>query len=232
MLILPVALLSMTLFQIQYQLLIKSNNFKAISGGVFFGSVASNSLKVLLGVLFPAAITLVVVTALSNLFGWIALKYKSGIYQSGFGVFLGWKKLKSITIKYKDFPIFRAPQDLINAFSQSLPVVLLGMYFGVEAAGFYALAKLIIGAPSQLIGKAVGDVFYPKITQAFNVGGDAYQLLVKATKILIILGVFPLLLISFFGQEIFKYLFGDGWYQAGIYAQWLSVFYFFNLINK
>jgi O-antigen/teichoic acid export membrane protein len=37
--------------------------------------------------------------------------------------------------------------------------------------------------------------------------------------------------ILLYGPELFLFVFGDGWQKAGVYAQWLSVWTFFILIN-
>ncbi|MEI8616630.1 oligosaccharide flippase family protein [Pseudoalteromonas sp. B193] len=69
------------------------------------------------------------------------------------------KRVKEVALIYRDFPLYRAPQQFINALSQSLPILMLASFFGPASAGFYTLAKTVMAIPSTLVGKAVGDVF-------------------------------------------------------------------------
>src|SRR5699024_12786177 len=78
--------------------------------------------------------------------------------------------------------------------------------------------------PSRLIGKAIGDVFYPRITEAKHRGEDLNKLIKKATFALAGLGVFPLSLIIWIGPFLFSFVFGDEWLRAGEYARWIALF--------
>jgi O-antigen/teichoic acid export membrane protein len=134
--------------------------------------------------------------------------------------------------KYYDFPLFRAPQVFINAISQSLPVLMLAAFFGPASAGFYALCRRLLGMPSQLIGKSVGDVFYPRITEAAHRGENLTRLIIKATLSLAAVGFFPFALVVAFGPWLFGFVFGSEWVVAGEYARWLALMMFFYFINK
>src|SRR5699024_7362761 len=137
-------------------------------------SLIVNVSKVGIGYFHPVAQVLIFFTAIAN-----------GL--RGFMMFLFSKKPKefrdkdltedSISVnevakKHKDFPIYRAPQDLLDSFQQSFPVVLLTMFFGPAATGFYTIGRTVLRLPTNLIGKAVGDVFYPRIAEAANKNED------------------------------------------------------------
>ncbi|GAF20001.1 O-antigen flippase Wzx [Bacillus sp. JCM 19046] len=147
-------------------------------------------------------------------------------------------KLRSLEVykntfrNYKDFPIFRAPQTFINAISQNLPVLMLTAFFGPASAGFYVLSRTVLNMPTQLIGKAVGDVFYPRISEARNNNEDLKSLIKKATYSLAIIGILPFGIIVAFGPQIFSFVFGDEWLIAGEYARWISLWLFFMFINQ
>ena len=89
--------------------------------------------------------------------------------------------LKKLAKRYRDFPLFRAPQVFLNAISQSLPVLMLTSFFGPAVAGFYSIGRTVLAIPSTLIGKSVGDVFYPRISEAAHNGENLTKLIKKAT---------------------------------------------------
>jgi O-antigen/teichoic acid export membrane protein len=140
--------------------------------------------------------------------------------------------LAQLASQYKDFPLYRAPQDFINAASQSLPVLMLAAFFGPAAAGFYTLAKMVMGMPIALVGKAVNDVFYPRITDAAHNGENLLRHIVLATGALLAIGVVPFGLVVLFGPWLFSLVFGGEWAMAGEYARWLALWLLAAFINR
>src|SRR5699024_7760322 len=128
--------------------------------------------------------------------------------------------------KYYDFPILRSPQVFINAITQSLPILLLTSLYGPISAGFYSLSRSVMNIPVQLIGKSVGDVFYPRISTAANNNENITSLIKKAVISLAIFGFVPFGIIFLIGPWIFAFIFGQEWLIAGKYARWLALWVF------
>ncbi|MDM1695101.1 oligosaccharide flippase family protein [Thiopseudomonas alkaliphila] len=140
--------------------------------------------------------------------------------------------LKQVAYEYRDFPMYRAPQVVLNAASQSLPVLMLATFFGPAAAGFYVLARTMLGIPSTLIATSVQNVFYPYFNETINNNENAFPLLFKATLILAAIGVWPTLIVFLFGGYIFGFVFGSGWEEAGCYAKWISFWVLSLLVSR
>jgi len=140
--------------------------------------------------------------------------------------------LRQLAIRHRDFPLLRTPQTLINALSQSLPILLLAGYFGASASGQYAIAIAVLGMPSGLIGGSVMSVFYPRINEAIRNGENARNLIIKTTIGMAVTGAVPFLIVIATGPFLFEFVFGEQWKTAGIYAQWLAPWLFFQYINK
>lgn len=109
---------------------------------------------------------------------------------------------------------------------------MLASFFGPSAAGFYTLAKTVVGMPSTLIGQSVASVFYPRITDALHAGEDVYKLLIRATLTMSIVGIPPFSLIVILGPWIFSFVFGENWAMAGEYARWLALWSYFAFLNR
>lgn len=86
--------------------------------------------------------------------------------------------------------------------------------------------------PSTLIGKAVGDVFYPRIADASHRGEHLLTLILKATLVLAAVGFLPFAVVIGFGPWFFGLVFGAEWVQSGEYARWLSLWLFFMFLNS
>jgi O-antigen/teichoic acid export membrane protein len=125
--------------------------------------------------------------------------------------------------RHSDFPLYRAPQILINAISQHMPTLVLAAFFGPAAAGFFALCRQALTMPTQLIGKSVADVYYPRIVRAIHNREPISGMLTKAVAGLALVGLIPFGLVVAIGPWLFAFVFGQEWYAAGEQARWLAI---------
>src|SRR5699024_8422549 len=101
--------------------------------------------------------------------------------------------------------------------------LLLTTFFGPASAGFYNIGRTVLGLPSRLIGQSIGDVFYPRISEAANNDENVGRLIKRATILLGAIGIVPFGVVIIFGPWIFEFVFGSGWDVAGEYARWISL---------
>lgn len=133
--------------------------------------------------------------------------------------------------KYFDFPFYRTPQSFVGNISNKLPTLMLAGFFGPASVGYYALGTRAIKAPSNIIAKSFGNVFYPKIAKDFNQDENIRKILLKATTALAIAGLIPFSIIIIWGPELFGFIFGDNWFIAGEYARWMSIMAYFSFMG-
>jgi O-antigen/teichoic acid export membrane protein len=189
------------------------------------------------GFMFPTAYSLVILTTLGKAM-LAALMARDAVKSTNFSEKFAIHpnntenlRLARIARKYNDFPLFRSPQTLIFSLSQNLPILLLTNFFGVAAAGFYALGRKVLDMPSILFRQSVGNVFYPHIAQAANENRDIRQIVIKATVGLALVGIVPYGLVIYAGPWLFSVIFGNEWSVAGEYGRWISVMLFFGFIS-
>lgn len=149
------------------------------------------------------------------------------------------ERLKRINVKkmiwcmkrFKNFPIFSAPSQVLNTAGVQLPVLFMTSLYGPEVVGFYGLANSIVNLPMTLIGKSVGDVFY---SEAASMGrsnpGKLKKLSQKLLIRLILIGAIPLVVLFFAAPQLFTLVYGDKWYEAGVYAQIIAFLVFSRFI--
>ena len=227
----PLSMLFMSWVDISQQWLIRLKRFHVSARMTVLHSLALNVAKAGAGWFYPLGSVLVGVTVAGHFLQ--ALLLGGGAYRvTGRDVAEARSSLCVLARKYYDFPFYRAPQIFINAASQNMPLLLLAVFFGSASAGLYTLSRMVIGMPSMLLGKSVGDVFYPRITDAMREGMNPARLIVRTTGALFLTGIVPFGLVFLFGPELFSLVFGQEWTVAGNYARWLSFFFFFNFINK
>ena len=233
LILIPVAMFFSAFHQILTQWLIRKKQFKIGARVAIMHALLINSSKIGIGFLYPVGAALIVLAttgqALHALLLWLGVRSRDGalpINDENTG------SIRELAKRHSDFPLFRAPQITINAFSQSLPVLMLASLFGPSSAGFYSLGRMVMGVPLTLIAKSVGDVFYSRVTEAINNKDNIFKLILDATLTLFVIGIFPFALVIAFGPWLFSLVFGSEWAMGGEYARWLAVWLFFGFMNS
>ncbi|WP_404413645.1 oligosaccharide flippase family protein [Vreelandella aquamarina] len=236
LILVPIAMLFSAFQQILQQWLIRKKLFRITARVAVFQSLILNTAKVGIGWFHPVGSILIILATAGNALHAILLCLNISKSHNA----LPNKKmertedvqLKDVAWQFRDFPVYRAPQALINALSHSLPVLMLASFFGPVVAGYYALSKTVMSVPITLISKSVGDVFYPSITEAHHRGENLYVLLLKTTISLFVIGFIPFGIVVVYGPFIFSFVFGPEWGEAGKYASWMAIWLFFGLLNR
>lgn len=237
LLLLPLAMFCGAALETAQQWLIRKQRFRLTARIAIIHSVIHNIGRSAAGLVHASATVLVITTALGPLL-------HAGM------LFLGIQRDKEVGRKhpedeptevssmlgvgsrYRDFPIYRAPQMLINSISQNLPTLVLAAYFGAAAAGFFAICKQTLSMPTHLIGKSVADVYYPRLANAIQEGHSITGMLIKALIGLAIVGLVPFATVFFFGPWLFAFVFGNEWAMAGELARWLALSEYAVFITK
>lgn len=235
LLLVPLVMFSGAALEICQQWLFRTQRFRITASVAVGHSLLFNSIRTLAGLVQSSALVLVCSTALQHalhaaMLGLAMLRAKPHIdihdgdqsKQSGESVEQE-PGLLALGRRHSDFPIFRAPVMLINAVSQQLPTLILAVYFGPAAAGFFALCRQAMSMPTNLIGKSVADVYYPRISRAIHDGEPVAAMLIKATAALALVGLVPFSLVVAFGPWLFALVFGEQWQVAGEFARWLAL---------
>lgn len=235
LLLVPLVMFSGAALEICQQWLFRTQRFRITASVAVGHSLLFNSIRTLAGLVQSSALVLVCSTALQHalhaaMLGLAMLRAKPHIdnhdgdqsKQSGESVEQK-PGLLALARRHSDFPMFRAPVMLINAVSQQLPTLILAVYFGPAAAGFFALCRQAMSMPTNLIGKSVADVYYPRISRAIHDGEPVAAMLIKATAALALVGLVPFSLVVAFGPWLFALVFGEQWQVAGEFARWLAL---------
>ena len=79
-----------------------------------------------------------------------------------------------------------------------------------------------MGIPSILLGYAVGQVYYQSVASAAAQGQPVSGLIGRAVRLLMLIAGVPYVLLLFLGKPLFAFVFGHGWWQAGLFASILA----------
>lgn len=133
--------------------------------------------------------------------------------------------------EYRDFPMYAASQNVINAISTGLPVLLLTQFYGIAVAGAYAFGIRILVAPMGFVLTALRQVLFQKAAETQHHGGSLLPLYIKITAGLFAQGLLPALIVFLWAPQLFVLVFGGQWHLAGEFARSLVIWLLFAYCN-
>lgn len=158
---------------------------------------------------------------------WQFIRYDFQLIKSSFSFSNIWKQMK----RYKKFPMINTPSALLNTISAQLPVFILTGFFSSTVTGLYSLGLQIVLMPGSIIGRSISQVFIQRSSIAIRKGTFG-KLVTDVTSLLIILSVLPFALLTIVGGDLFQFVFGSKWFEAGVYVQILGVWAFICFISS
>jgi len=232
----PIVIFFGAITQVYNQWLIRENQYKDIARTSIIQSLIVNVLKIGVGIFHATAGILIFIVSLGQIL--YAQLFKSVTSQEvrqelKLKIIFSRKVSQdhvSLGKKFQDFPLYRAPQVLLNGFAKGIPILMLAHFFGPAAAGFYSIGNRVLQMPAGIIGKSIGNVYYPRIARAANNEENLKPYILKATLGMAWLAFVPFVTIVILGPWLFKIIFGSDWATAGHYSRWLSFLVFFEFI--
>ena len=142
---------------------------------------------------------------------------------------VGWQPMRAQALRFREFPAINMPHALLDALQGSAVVALIAALFGPTLLGFHALAQRVVRTPMATLGSAVAQVFQKRAADALHAGGDTRRLVdaVLRRLVAVAVAVLPLL---WFAPELFAFVFGAAWREAGVYAQILTPWLLLNFM--
>lgn len=138
---------------------------------------------------------------------------------------------RELAQEYREFPLYSSWSMLLANGSSQLPMILLPLLFSPAVGGFYALGNRLLQLPMQLFGDSIRNAYYKEVTDRIHQGRDNSEGFQSLRKHLVATGMFPFVILLFFGSFIFSTVFGSAWAEAGSYVGILGFFFFFQFVS-
>ncbi len=138
--------------------------------------------------------------------------------------------LKLLMRQYREFPLFNAPHSFYDEANRAVLFLIISAYYGEVTLGLFAITMRYLRVPVQVFGTSLSQVFMPQLARDYNEHIDIRKRIKKIMLGNALVGIVPFSLIFFFGEEIFAFVFSAEWSQAGVYAQLIAPWLFFNFI--
>lgn len=231
LLLIPVAVLVIGSYQPLAWWAARRRHYRHSSGSQILRSAGSASVQIAFGVAKAGPLGLILGSMLGQLVavGFLATQIlrKDGPL---IAASLSTKEMLRVGRDQRDFPKFTMPRAVLLSMTDVVPPVLLAIHFNAAVAGAYWLASRVCQMPIVFLGDAVRQVFYERAAAQFNRGEGLLRFLTMSTIGLVLCVIAPFAITIFYAPELYEFAFGEDWFRAGIYTQWLIVPWVFNFI--
>lgn len=197
----------------------REKRYQLIAGANIGQSLGNSLLKLGLGLVIIGAAGLIFGAVFGQLIGFLIFFTVHARLNRNKFRWLKFSEMKRLGKQYSLFPRYNMWQGLINNLSGALPVFIFSSYFSTAIAGIYTFGYMILYRPVNLVANAFYQVMYQRFVekqhQETDILPEVMLFLKRTAQVLVI----PFLLVGIFAPEIFGFIFGDKWMEAGRYAR-------------
>jgi len=197
----------------------REKRYKLIAGANIGQSLSNSLLKLALGLVLVGAAGLIFGVVFGQLTGFLVFFLAHAGFNRNKIRWLKFSEMRRLGKQYSLFPKYNMWQGLINNLSGALPVFIFSSFFSTAIAGLYTFGYMIIYRPVNLVANAFYQVMFQRFVEKQHqdtfILPEVLLFLKRMTQVLLI----PFILVGVFAPEIFGFIFGEKWIEAGRYAQ-------------
>lgn len=139
------------------------------------------------------------------------------------------RRMVAMHRRHRNYPIFSAPEALLNAGGLAVPMLIIAAYAPSGEAGQLALALYALQVPIGLIGNAIGQLYLAEAPQQRR-AGTLFNFTWQMIRKLALLGAPMVLGIGLVSPYIFPVVFGSEWQRAGMLTLFFAPSYLLQLL--
>lgn len=141
-------------------------------------------------------------------------------------------RMKVMAKKYIDFPKYDVSSELMVTASVQLPVLMFNRYFAQATTGLYFHAHRVLSLPMSMLGSSIGQVLLRQLADKRNDMPALSAMVRKTYSTLLLMGAVAFGTTAAFGEELFAFVFGNEWREAGTFAEQISPWLLFNFVGS
>jgi O-antigen/teichoic acid export membrane protein len=206
----------------------RNKRYAIISKGRIISSATTIIIQIILAFMFTGASSFLLLgLTLGPLFSFIYLYLSTPSLRKKFFEGYSLKTLHQLGRKHKKFLLFTSLSDLLNTLLVQLPVFLLKGLVGEQKTGQFAFSNRLLSMPISFVSSSVGEVFKQRAVDEYTHTGTCSKIFIQTFKGLFFLSVIPFVLLFIFAPDIFAFVFGEMWREAGYFTRLMTPMFFF-----
>jgi O-antigen/teichoic acid export membrane protein len=133
------------------------------------------------------------------------------------------RQFKEALKNNRQFALYSLPSSLLDTLAGSISLPLVVYIYGLNAGGSFSLVWRALALPAVLITANVADAFHSRAAVLCSENPAALPGMVKRmAALLLFAGIFPAVILVAFGPQLFGWVFGSKWVEAGVMAGWIA----------
>lgn len=232
--LIPIGLLIQGFFQALNYWNTRTKHFGRLSIARVSASLTTSALPILLASIGQATAASLVFSYVAGTFIYACVLGVQVLKESGalFYRVIQRSRMLANLKRYRKFPLVDSWGSFINNLSWQLPSLMLLYFFSETVVGYYSLSNRLILLPMTLIGSSLAQVFYQHTAELRSNPENLSKSVELVFRRLAAIGLFPALVLGIAGPQLFGFVFGANWVEAGRYAQILSPWMFILFISS
>jgi O-antigen/teichoic acid export membrane protein len=232
MMLLPLAVFTVGLHAVATGWLARRRAFSQLARIRFITMVGAAVCQIALGVIAAGPTSLILGFVCGYVLGLALAVYQCRRALLTSAARLHPRRMRRVAAEYRAFAAITAPSGVVNAVGSQLPSMILPSLYGLAITGQYSLAQRALGQPTVFVGQAVNQVFWSNAARLVADEPASLWPLFLRLNLLLATVMAPGFVLIWFGPEIFSFVFGAAWRQAGGFAGVLFVASFLGLIAQ
>lgn len=141
-------------------------------------------------------------------------------------------RIRKAAWRHRSLPIWRVPSQFLMVFSMQAPILFMASLYDAQTAGQFGLATMALSMPVNLLGRTTSQAFFAEASiLGRRRAAEIRAMLISVIVRLGVMSVVPAVMLLVFGPSLFPALFGGKWVMAGVFAQALAAYLFFQFIQ-
>lgn len=209
----------------------KRSNYKLISTVGILKSFGSNGVIIFAGITQLGSFGLVLSQIIGNSLG-ITKMSKNLLKSIPNFRNRGIRGIPNVLKKYIDQPKYNATSAMINTSIYSGINIFVKEVYSTASLGLYSLSYRVLGIPFSIISANIAKIYYETASREKKTNGNYKSIFLKTLCLLTIIIVPIMLILGYYSQTIFSFVFGEEWEQAGMYVKFLTPMFTLRLIGE
>lgn len=223
----PLTSLAIALISTTQSWSVRANRFGRVGRAAANSAVAQAVTQIFAGVLAWGSAGLSLGFLVGRLFNSFTL-----VFRGGLGRPPTFQTMRDAARVHSLHPTWLMPAVVMNLLGTTAITPWVASQYGLQTAGAFALAVLVLSVPAGLVGQAVGTVLFPKFVELQRGTGVPPHALLRYVEALATLALAAFIPILMLGPALFALVFGESWRIAGIIASILTPWIATNFVSS
>lgn len=141
-----------------------------------------------------------------------------------------WTSVRAGFVKFRNFPIYNSPYLLAQTVAEQSVFLALRIFASIHVVGLFSMARRAVLAPVTLLSSSAQQVFYEKAATELRSGG-LEPFVLRILRLQVAIGTPVLVFFVFEAKWLFRFILGNAWAEAGVYAAMLAFLGYMNFVS-